>query len=1036
MIKKQLLRIIIFVFLLISAFPDAGGAALDLDKYYERAIYTDEYGLSIYPKYPPDIGETVTLRLRTFKPAQKVTLYSDRFEEIPMTYREGHWWGRFTIPEDYKEGGHFFTVWIRYPYPQPAKPPGWFEGMMERFGFKTKYEVFWSTGIVWYKAFRKKEPEEYVQPEPIPLPPGISFEVEEEIPPVTGEAIEMERVSPEVAPLLIKGSQSITFKTRTLEGSKEGYAPGTLQTREETLRINVSGKAADTDIEATLYRTTATGVTEIGEREEKISILMRRGETEAYLGDFTADLTETEFARLNRVLSGARVKGDYGNWGFNALYSSPKGESKFSRMYGDGTQGPYRLGNSPAVIDSERVYVDGVPKQRGDDYTIDYQAGTVTFLKQVVDAKSVIHVYYDYRQTVYSHAAYGLRLFSRPSPNLKIGATYLNDSDSLSGAREIRDSMSQEAVDPQSHFVVGADGSWVSENLSANGEIAYSARNLDLLSSSATSETGRAGKFNLSSSFGPLGITAHLKKVGSKFQPIAEADPKQDVWEYGGGLSYRPGSLFGSKADYAYQKYTRSSVVYENLYKTAKAMLTPERLPSLEYNFSETDESNDPVTGSSIRRVITRNSVETIHQFGFWSTSLKGTLEKWLRRSPSEEVTDYRKANFGLATMGLENITFSSNMELEERKEPDGQEPYRRSYNLNLSATPSKQYFASSSVNIVDDSIQGHTNVTELAYRAQPSEIFKTDGKYTITSVVEEFPVTDEAVSKQTGSFSFDYRPCRYLRLRYLFKPNFTEIVRTHTLSYKNEQQQAEINLIPVKYAMLGLIYKLGKSFSVYKSDYPDYTVKDQSEDTDSTLYTVKMAPFKIWSTEFNLLQEKSLSSTLAATQEPYTYIPGRTVNRKFDAILKSSLSEEFSLDSRYTFQKIDQGTGESSANVTDTKTHTASLKGIWNPVEEWTFSLSASYSRLTDYLASSVTYTFSPGFGVIYRLGEKLRVDFDYTYSKSYAGAETELNKYALRTKYALSDFVDLTLRLEQEVSRDPDYRLTDITGNIEINL
>jgi hypothetical protein len=82
------------------------------------------------------------------------------------------------------------------------------------------------------------------------------------------------------------------------------------------------------------------------------------------------------------------------------------------------------------------------------------------------------------------------------------------------------------------------------------------------------------------------------------------------------------------------------------------------------------------------------------------------------------------------------------------------------------------------------------------------------------------------------------------------------------------------------------------------------------------------------------------------------------------------------------------------------------------------------------------LTYTLSPGFGIIYRLGEVLRVDFDYTYSKSYDGAETEITIYSLRTKYALSDFVNLTIRGDQEISRAPDYKLTDITGNVEINL
>lgn len=999
--------LLLIVILVLTCQIDAGNAAGD-------AIYKENFSLSFYPSYPPLIGQTITLRVQTFIPVLKVTLYSDREQRIPMVLKDGAWWGRFTIPKDYQEGSHYFTVWLRHVAFKPQA-----------------IHTYCSNKKVWYKAFREK-PRKY-----IPLPPEISLEAKEEIPlPVTGEAIEVTVASPETTPLLIKGSQSITFKTRSLEGSKEGYTSGTSQTREESLRINVSGRAAETDIEATLYRTSAVGVAQVGEHDEEISILMRRGSTEVYLGDFTADLTETEFSRLDKVLSGGRIRGDYDKWGFTALYSSPKGEAETLRRYGDGTQGPYALGNSPVVINSERVLLDGVLQKRGDDYTIDYQAGTITFIKQIIDAQSIIQVNYDYRQTLYQHETSGLRVFYKPSDNLRVGATYLNDSDSLSGAEEIRGSISGEAVNPQSHYVLGADGSYVTENIVANLELAYSAKNLDLLSASGTNETGRAGKLNVSSNLGPVGLTAFVKKVGSNFQSIADPDPKQDVWEYGGELSYRPGSLFGSKGDYAYQKYTQSGIIYENIYKTAKAMLTPDDLPSLEYNFSETDESNDPVTGSSIRRIITKNSVETIHQVGVFSTSVKGTLEKWLNRSPSEEVTDYQKINFGLATIGLEKITFSSNVELENRREPTGLEPYRRTYNLNLSASPSQQFFVSSALQLVDDSAQGQTNVTDLAYKYQPSKMFKTDGKYTITSVDEEFPTTSEAVSKQVGAFSFDFRPSKQLRLRYLFKPNFTQIRRTQTLSYNNEQQQAEINILPVKYALLGMIYKLGKSFQVNKDDYPNYTARESSEDSNSTLYTIKMAPIQILSTEFNYQRADSFTNTLNSTSEPYSYTPGTNQSGKFDAIIKTSLSEKFSIDSRYAFERTNQGTNESSGNLANTKTYTASLKGIWNLSEKWTFSLSGAYSRVTDYLLSSVTYTFSPGFGAIYRLGDRLRIDFDYVHSQSYAGATTVKDNYSLKTKYALSDFIDVTFRADQEISRAPDYRLTDITGNVEINL
>jgi len=989
------------------------------NRHNETAIYNQDLGLSFYPDYPPIIGKKVTVRIRTFFPALKVSLYTDREQEIPLHFWQGHWWGRFVIPSDYKEGWHFFTVWIKQVQfdPRGLRP-------------------VWSNNVIWYRALKEVEAQVGAT---VPLSPEISWEAEKEeaLPlPVTGEAIEIKGVSLEAGALLIKGNQTITFKSRNLEGSKEGEVPGGTFNREESLRVKISGKAADTEIEANIIRTSAVGITQLNQQNENVSIWLRRASTEAYLGDFAADLNETEFTKLNRVLSGARLKGDYEKWGFTALYSSPKGETKILRSYGDGTQGPYRLEFSPVVIYSERVYVDGLLYKRGDDYTIDYQAGTISFLKKTIDRKSAIQVYYDYRQTVYQHATYGLQTFVKPNPNLKLRLTYLDDSDSTQGAQEIRQSMTQSGVDPQSHYVIGADGSLIDENLSLNGEVAYSAKNLNLLSTSSTRETGRAAKLDFSTSRGPFGITGHLERVGAKFSPLADPDPRQDVWEYSGGLSFRPGALFGGQGNYAYQKYTQSGVIYENLYTTSRAQLTPEKLPSLEYNFYKNETSNDPVTGVSIRRTITRNSLESNYQRGFLSTALKGTVEKWLARSPSEEVTDYGRVNFGVATIGLEKFTFTSNVELENRKEPDGDQPFRRTYNLNLSATPSRQYFISSSFQIIDDSLQGKTNVTDLSYKAQPSEAFRTDGKYSITSVSEIYPATSEAVSKQAGSFSFDLRPVRYFNLRYLFKPNFTLIERTQTLSYNNEQQQLECNLNPLPQALLGLVYKTGKSFSVYNLDYPNYRVKNNSTDTDSILYTLKMAPLQILSTEFNYLVDNAHTRTLVSTQEPYLYNPGQGTNRKFDLAVRTSLSEKFSVDARYTFQKADQGSGEATSNVVDTKSHAASLKGNWNLSEQWTFSISGAYMRTTDNLLSQVTYTYSPGFGAIYRLEDKLRVEFNYTYSKSFASATTEKINYAFKTKYGLSDYVNVTFQAEQEISKAPDYRLTDVTGNIEINL
>lgn len=1002
-------RILLF-FLLFWAVPLTVGAAVDF--YYEKAVYVEHFGISFYPVYPPTVGQSITIRLRTFSPAQKVTIYTDRELEIPLVWRQGHWWGKFKIPDDYQAGGHYFTVWIR-------------ELRMDRNGF----HPHWSRSVVWYQMIKEK-PSAVEQ-----TPLEFEEEIEEKNLIVTGEGITLVRPTSDETNLIIKGSQSIAVRSRQFEGTREGYVSGTQQTREETLRVSITGQAAGTDIEAALFRSSAIGSDTIADRDEKTSIKLRHGRTEAYLGDFTADFTDTEFARLDKVLSGARLDGNYGHWGFKALFSSPKGYARYYRSYGADTQGPYLLESAPVVIDSERVYVDGVKQRRGEDFNIDYQTGSINFIKRVIDRKSILQVYYDYRQNIYQHATTGLRGYLRPIANLTLGLTYLDDADSLTGAAAIRETMTGEAVNPQSHYIIGSDLNLNSQILAAQGEIAYSGQKTNLLDT-APPIADLATKLDVSGDLGPFSLTGRLKKVGLNFSKIAEADPRQDVWEYSSILGFRPGALLGLKSEQAYQRYLQDGVYYENQNRAFQVLLTPERWPSLDYHFSEEDESNDPVSGDYFKRTITRNSAELMHQVGLIATNMKGSTERWLRQYPSTEATDYRKLNFGLATIGLEKISGAANIELEGRDEPTGATPQRQTYNLALSANPNQHYFLASSLQIVDDSAQGKTTVTDLSFRAEPTTGAKLEGRYNMATMDEEFTVTDEAVTKNTGSITLDLRPKSGLRLRYLYKPNFTTIARTGTQSYNNEQNQLEINLLPFSYTMLGLLYKSANSFTIDKNDYPNYRLKQATGQNSSTLYTLKLAPIQILSIELNHYQENSYNTTLTSTSEPPVYLPGQDVTRQIDLVAKTSISETFSFDTRYTFTKTDQGSGEATANLTDTKSHTASLKGLWNYNERWTFSLSTAYTRTTDYLLENIIYTLSPGCGFIYRWADRLRIDGDYLFSQSLAGSLSSKHNLSLKTKYSVNDFVNLIVRYQREIGLSPDYRLTDMSANIEINL
>ncbi|MFH1389503.1 MAG: hypothetical protein ABIH56_02055 [Candidatus Margulisiibacteriota bacterium] len=973
----------------------------------EDAIYAKNYYLSIYPSYPPVVGEKITLRLRSFKAAQKVTLYSDRFREIPMSYRDGYWWGKFQIPDDYQVGWHFFFVWIK----QVGNKPNLY---------------YWENSKVWY---RLNEP-----PARLLLKKENSLVAEEGEPfvvlPVMNQESSHGLARGDMLPLVIKGTKSLSFTSRSLEGSREGYAPGL--SREESLRLSIACQAGETQIDANLISTSIAGTAQNSQRDDRVSVLIKRASTEAYFGDFTADLNETEFARLNKVLSGVQLKGEYGRLGLTALYSSPKGVARASRFYGDGTQGPYRLGaTQKVVINSERVYLNGERQRRGDDYSIDYDAGVITFKRRTILTTSVVEVDFDDSEAQYQHVTYAVRPTVKFGENAKLGGTYINDSDASSGISSLATAESL----PRSHSVFGLDGSLLTDSGAFSGELAYSDQNPDLFSNSLPRLGGGAYKFNLSQQLGTIGLTGAVKRIDPDFSAIADPAPQQDLLQYGGGISYRPNSLFTARTKVDFNRYDKEGIVYKTELQSAAAGLTPENLPSLEYEYSQTKDSNDPVSGAALERVITRKAGESNARFGFLSASLKAAREEWVDHAPSMETTNYNRANFGLASQGNDLFSIASNFELEDREEPDGSRPDKKHYNVNLAATPGKGFFSSVAFDHIDDSALGVTDVADLAYRAAPADAVRTEGKYSISSLTEDYTST-EAVSKQTGSFSLDLRPSRLIRLKYLFKPNFTKLSRLDRITYFNEQSQAEVNLIPNDLALISCLQKYRHAYSIAKQDAPNYLVKDNSSDTVSTLYSLKLAPLPFVSTEFNCQIENGVSATLTSL-EARVYQPGESFSRQIELLVRTSVSERLSFDSRLAYQRLTQGEGGKSDNVVDGVSHSVFLKGLYSATQAWSFSLAAAYSKNTNNLSPTpVSYTFAPGFGAIYRWSDRLRLDFDYLHSRSSQGVETEKNTYSFKGRYSISDYVNATIRWEREISLNPDYKTTDISGNVEIIL
>lgn len=993
---------------------------------YKTTIYDVHFN-----PYPIPIDREVKIRVYTPYLPVSVAFVFDKNTRYTLSRSEDYWVGSIRSPKEYSEGWNLSFVYIRYKRSDLDKAAiqkimAFFNKMFAAVKLIEYKDEVVIEGRVWIRAYRVPEVIKQI------APPVIEIVSSPET--VTSlEAGTPEAAATPEAKLKVKGSKTVSFISRSIEGSKEGFVPGF--TREEAMRVNISGKVdGETEVDANFISTSTSGTTTTSQNEEKVSILVRRASTEVYYGDFMGDFKETEFARLNKSLSGIKVTGNYGKWGFNALYSTPRGQSKYKKFYGDGTQGPFSLDNAPVVVDTDKVYLNGVEQKRGDDYTIDYQAGTITFRKGVVISTSIVEAYYDWRESLYQHNTMGLRYRQNLSDDLKIGVTCLDDSDSQYKASEIRDSLTV-TVEPVSHYLVGVDGSAKLGNTLVNSEVAYSNRDLDLLNPGHNIQMGKAFKIETSSDLSPISLSTRYKRVGPAFMAISDASPKQDVWQYGGELGFKPSDTYYAELNYAYDKYKLSGTEYLTVDQGLKSKYAPAGLPSFNYFYRKLEDSNDPVTGSKISRLTTKHDADSSYLYGFLISTIGGGLEERVNSYPSREVTTYRTMNFGTATYGLEKISASGNVELKETQLPDRTTPYTKTYNANLSATPNRDYFGSLSLQIIDDSVQGTTNVTDLNYRASPASNLSTDGKYTITAIKEDFNGTMEPVSRQVGSFKFDYRPVDLVRCRYYYKPNFTRIESANVLSYSDYVNQAEVNYTPLRELSTGIIYKTQDTMNLDRTDASFKREKNQRNTYDTTLL-VKSAPLRFLSLELTYLTgDLLLTEQTTPGADAYNYTAGNI--KQYELNARTSLTEQFSIDSNYTYNLQHQLSDLSTSNI-NKLAQTVYLKALWNYTENWIFFSSYSYSETIDRLLpdDNITYTIAPGGGWTFKIKELFRIDGEYTRSMSYGAASTQVDTYSLKTKYDPNENVHVNLRGTREISVDPDYKSSEIMGSLEIVL
>lgn len=197
----------------------------------------------------------------------------------------------------------------------------------------------------------------------------------------------------------VSGRRSLGFHMHSVSGDREAF---------DTLNYYGQGAKKFTDTgQVTIvgnqvlgffnFNMTLTDDEYADPQSKRIWLDYKRDGFQLGYGDLmSASLLNTnEFARYTKTLSGALVGYNKGRLAVRAVRTEAKSAARTRSVQGANSPGPYYIGDSQIVNDSEEVKIDGVTMKQGQDYTINYQVGSITFVTRVVPPTSTIVMSYE-----------------------------------------------------------------------------------------------------------------------------------------------------------------------------------------------------------------------------------------------------------------------------------------------------------------------------------------------------------------------------------------------------------------------------------------------------------------------------------------------------------------------------------------------------------------------------------------------------------------------------------------------------------------
>lgn len=214
---------------------------------------------------------------------------------------------------------------------------------------------------------------------------------------------------------------------------------------ESALNLQIEGRIGkDIDVVAALTDQSTPiqpeGTTESINELEKVFVSIRNPHLAATLGDYTLEMNGGRYDSYKRKLTGVMGEATYTNFGTVVSGAVSDGEFTTNAFNGlEAVQGPYSLTGKNGEIGivvlagTEKVWLDGLLMRRGEgnDYTIDYSAGEISFTaNRIITSDSRIVVDFEYANEDYERTYTAARVTAGSAESrVKVSASWISESD-------------------------------------------------------------------------------------------------------------------------------------------------------------------------------------------------------------------------------------------------------------------------------------------------------------------------------------------------------------------------------------------------------------------------------------------------------------------------------------------------------------------------------------------------------------------------------------------------------------------------------